>query len=498
MQLNLFNGGLSVRLAPHLIQQTESVICENIEFQYGDLQPKKDNTSLNITVSKSIYNFKNKWLSSSTNRTYVEFQEKLYYSDGVSKPQKSSDGTTWHNLGIIKPSSKPIVTLLTSPADLKGIYQYCYTYYNSLDGTESQPSPYSTELDIQEKAVSISVIASSDPQVNKIKIYRLGGNNTAMSLVVELSNVSATYTDTDADIDIIGTVLDSFDNAPAPIGLKYLTEANAMFFGALNDKLYFSDIAYVNYWSTFNFIDFDSAITGIGAVQNGLLVFTKYKTYIVVGNSPETVSKYLLSGSQGCVNHNSIQYARNTLIWLSTDGICMSTGGDIEVISKNNLGKLSLTPKCSALHDEVYYLSHTTGTLIVDLRFTLAFGNLTMSPDSLHVYNDTLYGSIQSMLYSIGTSTNNLPLHYKSPILSEGALSVIKNYKRIYVSSTGNLTFKVYINNVLVTTKDLSFGVEEIKLPQQQRLGYTIQFEVQGTGTLSELEYKIEGRQNGA
>lgn len=688
MQLNLFNGGLSVRLASHLIQQTESLICTNVESQYGDLRPKLGNTNLNIDVNKSIYNFKNSWISSVEDRSYVEFQEKLYYSNGVSVPKKSSDGVTWYNLGIVKPSVTPTVSqvttstqvygapielntsLVTATANISGgnllsntysyivvisnssigyrttkyvsiytssdtssvtfnlsayvgatdtltiyrlykdtyrlvasttglsivdnvydigtnteitsystfsnpvtyqvlltetstnkqfvkdytvqfdnakdtygvkfepiigftfkvyrnsyevnlvanggyhydigdisdtklldvpmgIYQYCYTYYNSSDGSESQPSDYSQEIDVKGNEIHVIVTASTDAQVDKIRLYRLGGNNISMSLVTELSNASITYVDKAGDTTISGEVLDSFNNKQAPVGLKYLTEANAMFFGSIGDKLYYSDVAYVNAWSEFYFIDFDDSITGIGSVQNGLLVFTRFKTYIITGNSPSTLSKYLLSGSQGCVAHSSIQYAKNTLLWVSTDGICMSTGGDIEVISKKNLGKLSLQPTCSVLYDEIYYVAHSTGTLIVDLRFGLTFSNLDIKPISLHIYNDTLYCSLNSKLYSIGTEDSYLTLHYKSPLFSDGSNSMVKNYKNLYVSSTGNLTFKVYIDEQLVMTKQLEAGIEDIKLPQQSRLGYTIQFEVIGTGIVKEIEYKVDGRQNG-
>jgi hypothetical protein len=56
---------------------------------------------------------------------------------------------------------------------------------------------------------------------------------------------------------------------------------------------------------------------------------------------------------------------------------------------------------------------------------------------------------------------------------------------------------KCYIDDELVSTATLLEGFQEIKLPQDKRLGYYIQFEVTGTGVLNEIEYKVEGRQNG-
>lgn len=497
MQLVQFNGGLSTRLSPHLIEANEAVIYTNIDNKQGALTPIKGNTNLTTAIGKSLYNFKNTWVSSSDDRDYVEYQEKLYYSDGVNKPEKTSDGVNWYNLGITKPANKPTVAISGSGV-LTGTYQYMYTYYNNTDGTESQPSEYSAELVTVSNGVNVTLVASIDTQVTHINLYRVGGNLVAPVRVVQLASTSTTYFDNIADIDVDGNALDSYTNAPAPSGLKYLTEAFSMFFGAIGDKVYFSEIGFPDYWNEFYFIDFPSDITGFGATQNGILVFTKYKTYLLSGTSPSTLSKYLLNGNQGCILHKSVQYVFNTLVWLSTDGICVSAGGEIQVVSRTKLDNLSIIPICSVVYDDVYYLAHTTGILVVDFRFgSIVFRSIATLVLGLHVYNAILYACISNVLYSIGTSSTSETLVWKSPRLPDGSLSTIKNYKSIYTHSTGNLSIKVYIDDVLISTTSLSAGFTEVKLPQDKRLGYYIQFEVTGTGVLNEIEYKVEGRQNG-
>ena len=495
--MNLFNGGLNTRLAPHLIGAADSVVNENVDISKGALSPLKADTDESQLVDKSMVYFNGQWVSSTDDLDYVEFQEKLYYSDGSGRPQKSSDGTTWYNLGITKPSAAP--TVATGGAGvLDATYQYCYTYYNVNDGTESQPSTYSVEIVPALQSVNVAVVASSDAQVTNIRVYRIGGDLTAMTLVEEIANTTATYNDNLGDLAVDGHLLDSSGNKEAPTGLKYLTETNAMFFGAVGDKLYYSDIAYVNYWSAFNFIDFPSEITGLAVTQNGGLVFTAYETYIVTGNSPATLSKYLLSANQGCLLHKSIKYSNNTAVWLSSDGICSSQGGEIVVSSRDKLGKLSLSnPKAAIVYDDVYYLSHDGGTLALDFRFRLAMVNLDVSPEGWHINDDTLYYSLDGDLYSLGTSVSNKELTYRSGNISEGSLSNLKNYKVIYTHSSGTLTLTVYIDDILVSTKILAEGSTEILVPQDKRLGYYISFGLTGTGTLNELEYKVEGRQNG-
>ncbi len=505
-QLNQFNGGLNTRLAPHLINVNEAQVYQNIDNSSVSLKPLKQDTNENKTVYPYMYNFKDSWVSSSTYRTYQEFQEKLYYSDGIGVPQKSSNGTTWQNLGIKEPLDKPIVSIAndgaTPPIDLVGVLdgtiQYCYTYYNIVDGSESAPSGYSNEVVVVDKQIDVTVVKSTDSQVTNIRLYRLGGDLVAMQLVLELSNANQTYTDNIADLDIDGHVLDSFQNQQAPTGLSYLTETNAMLFGAKDDKLYYSDVAYVNSWSSFNFIDFDADITGIGAVPNGLLVFTKYKTYIVTGTSPITLSKYLISSNQGCIEHRTICFASNTLVWVSTDGVCMSKGSDIIVISRDKLGKLMLANISDAVvYDEVYYLAYKNEVLAVDFRFGTIFRKIDVRADGFHIYNDILYYSDDNTLYSYQTSDEYRLLTYKSPKLSDGQISNLKNYKTFYVNCIGSLDLKIYIDGTLVTEQTIDDTTSEVLVPQLKRQGYYVEFELSGKGELLELQYIMEGRQNG-
>lgn len=686
-QLNLFDGGLNTRLSKHLLNANEGAIYKNIDNSSCVLKPLREDMDEGIAVSPSFHRFKNKWLSDTQDRDYVEFQEKIYYSDG-NIVKKSSDGVAWYKLGIDKPSVAPNTVNITFTAKVKvtevveetslatleeattgdltagthfyrivlssstlgysyaikanfnleedakgikislskfygklnkmtvyrsylgsykkvgettttelidsvedistgeelssfssfsnttsyyikmkrisdnvermykeeveftkgkskvavafypltgytfevyrdgyrvnlslkggvyydlgdlsstqmvflpeGTYQYCYTYYNANDGTESMPSEYSKELKVEGNAIRVTAAKSTCSQVTHIRIYRLGGTLLDMYRVTELPNITQTYVDKLGDVDIDMKLLDSQNNGPAPVGLKYLTESNAMFFGAVKDKLYFSDIGFVNRWSPYNFIDFDSDVTGIGEVQNGLLVFTKFKTYIVSGNGPDTLTKFLLNGRQGCLLHKSIQYISNMLVWLSDDGVCGSAGGDVSVITRDNLGKVSLkNPKCSDVYNDCYYLSHDEGTLVLDFRYGMTIREKTQVYEGLGVFENKFYGVKNNKLYHIEGSEEPTSIHYRSPILIDNSISQIKNFKNIYVFSEGNMTFKTYLGGELVSTKELTGGYEEVKLPQAGRLDYYIEFEVIGSGCLVEIEYKFEGRQNG-
>lgn len=500
MQLNLFNGGLSTRLSPHLLQVNEAIEYVNIDSSKGSLTPLKANTDENTVVASSIYYFKNRWVTSKEDRDYVEFNNVLYHTSSTKYPKKSTDGSTWNYIGIVGPRVPPLVIAATGPDPLNdSTYQYCYTYYNENTGTESVPSKFSNEISTISQYIKVTVQKSTDPQTTHIKLYRLGSNKTVMSLVTTLDNLTAEYNDTLSDSQIDGAVLDSYYNYPPPVGMLYLTESNAMLFGAVNNKLYYSDVAYPEYWSNTNYIEFNRIITGIGKVSSGLIVFTENETYIITGTSPATLSKYLLSAAQGCLLHKSISYVSNSLIWLSKDGICATAGGEITVVSADKLGKLSLNgPIASVVSDDVYYLALACGTLYVDFKYgSIVFGVLSTNMEGMHVSNDIFYFSAYGKLYSFCTSSENTELSYKSATFSDGGLSSRKTYRTIYVSSLGSIAFRVYIDNTKVYDRDLVDGVTEIKTGDFKKQGYSIRFEAEGSGTITEIEYKIEGRQNG-
>ena len=499
MQIAQFNGGLNTVINPSLIQFSEAREFNNIDISSGVLKSSAEDTKLLDAVTSNLYWFNNLWLhtSSATNRSYVEYVGNIYYSSGAGIPQKSFDGLDWYNLGILKPFTMPTLGTLITGA-LNGTYQFCYTYYNSVDGSESMPSLYTADVVLATQGITLGVVASLDAQVDKIRIYRIGGNLTAMSLDIEVANVTGNYNLIADDASILGNVLESYTYGQAPTNLMHLTEANAMLFGALGNELHFTEIAKVDAWNPFNTISFDADITGIGSMQNGLLVFTRYKTYIVTGNSPETLSRYLLNGSQGCICHRTIGYIDNNLIWLSTDGICTSNGGDIVVESKGKLGKLKVVgPVVAMVHDSVYYLAHATGIIALD-TFHKAIITYDTVLDSFAIKEDELYYSHNNELYKAFSSVVASSLTYHSPDFSEGSLSNLKTYKSVYIQKdTGSFEVTIYIDSVEVAKRTISKLVEEIKIPQEYRQGYYISFKIHGQGIIREIEYKVEGRQNG-
>ena len=506
MKLNAFDGGLSQRVDPSLILPNEGVEYCNIDNTSLMLKSTKDTKDQNQIVGGYFYKFKDQWFSSTAERDYIEYGDFLYYTEVNKKPLKN-DGNRETCLGIEAPVDK-VTTVQADPtasekiSDSASTLQYSYTYYNSQDGVESAPSPISDELSLAaDKVVDVSgIVASTDVQVDKIRIYRIGDGITTMTLIEEIDNTSAVYRDDTLTLDLEGTLLDTYNNQPPLTGLRFLTEAYGIMFAAKGDKLYYSQLGEPDYWPATNFIDFYRDITGILAVPNGILVQQKTRTDILVGSTSAEFRLLPVSKEQGNLSHKSNQLVKNTPVWVSNDGICNYNGSTVQVMSKDKLGKVSLDVVNSAVHDENYYLCLTDGTLLVmDARFGLVFKEykFTQNIDNILVEDDILYGRQGDNLVTLFEG-DDINLKYLSPVLTEGEHAQTKGYNHVYIRSNGEFDIKILIDGETVHTKTIKGNkIHDISPPAQRQRGSGIQFDIEGTGVIYEIEYKVLGRQNG-
>lgn len=623
MKLQLFNGGENSRVRPQYIGITEGATYLNLDSDVNSLVPLKLPRPTGIAIKRyhTWFIAGNRWVDSDELRDYVEFEEVLYWSDRLSKPQKLTVDGVQSNLGIDRPpritditadlrpkgindvtlepktettglpmatqyyvivnqdasgyssafhfsidTSDRIVVIAPSTIDpeiktkvsidtdstdkrqitvskvegtepgsvgfklfrqykdefylvgtftdeitdsvedistssildrtlfgpLNGVYTYTYTYYNNNDGSESASAPVSNEIDVSAGGVVTlnGIVPSTDSQVTHKRIYRVGGAQATFALVVTIPNSQSSFVDNVQDVDILGTLLVSENAYPAPVGLSFLQQAYAMLFGAVGTKLRFTPIGRPNDWPETYFLQFDAPITGIAPVANGVLVFTKYRTYIVTGTGPESLSQYPLSSDQGCIDFSSVQLIGTEAVWASTDGICSSSGNRPQVISWSKLGKIQLTPIDSVIYDEVYYLMEASGNILAYNKGILERFNFNVS--SLALADDNVYGYRDGFLYELFTGTEPSTFKFKSARLTEGQITINKTYKNIFLYSQGHVIINILINDILVATKELT-GKDsfQIPVPQEKQRGFFIQFELEGEGEVFELSYEV-------
>lgn len=381
----------------------------------------------------------------------------------------------------------------------QGEYTYGYTYYAPDEDLESQISPLTQPvggISTMGKYTLSGVAAPADPRFTKIRFYKIGGNFTTFIRIAEVNTATA-YTDEFPDKDYPVEIYNPYiagDGPPDSVTYLFYSKAYAMLFGLDGTKLRWSEPGQPYVWRG-SYIEFKEELTGIVQISIGILVFTRLKTFLLTGDRPEVFSRQLFDGSQGCIDPYAVQTINSTAVWVSTDGICASSGGKVEVISRDALDKLSITPVDSAVLDDVYYVLADDGYLYcADFRYgSLKFYKHFFNIASLAVKDDTLLGWSQGKLRTLFAGAEDAEFEYLSPKFVEGRATEEKTYKTVYIYYRGVLQLEIIIDDVVVQTLDLpesdTLVNDEIKVGTHEKRGNSIQFRVTGAGSLEELEY---------
>jgi hypothetical protein len=191
-------------------------------------------------------------------------------------------------------------------------YGYVYEYSNSTAAappfSSATPPTTSTGAFTNKLNVGLSVVASTDPQVNSIWVFRTtDGGATYYALPTNpYPNATTTITDNAADstlntfqiADLVGL------NTPPPAGIAGMTFHMGRMWGFVNNVLYYAvggDLGNIlgspyEGWPPANFFTFPSKVTKLIPTSVGLLVFTISDIYIVYGNASATAAATGVSG----------------------------------------------------------------------------------------------------------------------------------------------------------------------------------------------------------
>lgn len=396
----------------------------------------------------------------------------------------------------------PDLSFLSQQLDreLWDTYQYAYTYYNSTTGFESIPIFSDTYL---RKATSLKISGIKyiqDPDVNKVRLYRIGGYSSVYRRIAELDNVGdnsiGTYTDNITEA-MTFSILDT-DNASAVTGLKGLLEHKGSLFAFKSNQVYFSIPGKPNVWSEFNMVRVGGVVTGIASVPLGLLILTDSRqTYLLSGTDKHNYTLAALDKSAGCISYKSVQNIANAAIWLGYEGIMVSVGSAVQNISKTKVDVSGIgTIHNSFSYDNIYYLCGSNYTLTIDFKYsTPSFKKLTFT----EIISMTVKSGQIDYIDINKNEFNNLyiqgelaTINYKSPMFIGAAYDLAKEFTKINLVYNGTFTYKVFVDKTEVLSKSITsskISVEEISLPAENREGLSLELEIIGTGSVQSFKY---------
>lgn len=230
-----------------------------------------------------------------------------------------------------------------SMSAVNGGYVYKFAYGNSLVApapiSSSSPASSRTGNFASKLGVDVVLVASTDPQVNQIHVYRTTDNG---SLFFEIptspyANSSGTITDgaPDAQLNIEIQAPTQTSNNPPPAGLIALTYHLGRIWGAVNNTVYYSggpDTLTGNGNEAFppkNFFIFPSSVTRLFPTANGIFVFTLSDVYFIGGttNNPANGTVFFsvpFIHGLGLSAWPALDVQGSVLYMLSTDGQFLS------------------------------------------------------------------------------------------------------------------------------------------------------------------------------
>jgi carbon monoxide dehydrogenase subunit G len=321
-----------------------------------------------------------------------------YYSGGDNSGQR---GYLDDILSSIVPNAPTDSTETT-------LTSYVYRYVNDF-GEASVPSLPSRIIQRASSGVTVTVTTdttiptgiSLDYGITYKQIYRAatGSAGTVYRFVAEIPLAQADYVDV-LDDDELGEVLDSEDWDLPPDDLRYiLALPNGIMCGASKNQLCFSVQTRPHAWPVGFRLPTDTNITGLGNIDNAVIVGTKSFVYTASGNSPESYSMSKPGAPHACQSARSFAYLlRVGCVFAGPDGL-MAANGATEVqnltegiFTREQWQALDPSTITAVSHDDMYFWWYgstipETGTGPVDSNVTF---DPTRTDDSIDLSNGNL------------------------------------------------------------------------------------------------------------
>lgn len=235
-------------------------------------------------------------------------------------------------------------------------YQYVYCYGNSRTGHVSSPTPPSNVVKPANQQMNIPVVASGDPQVNQIRLFRstdsvAPGFNAGVYFELPTSpypNTSTTLVDTAIDTSlIVNSVapIAGFNDPPTPFmapvyfaGRIWGFKNNQVFYSGLEETLLgVPEESFVS-GPGGNFWNFDEPVQALAVAGTGLgqalMIFCGGRIYGITGNSLDTFRKFLISNRRGCRSLTCVSSLGGMVAWLdSSMQVWVTDGNSLQEIS---------------------------------------------------------------------------------------------------------------------------------------------------------------------
>lgn len=475
-----------------------------------------------IAYSGNLYYYNGtSWVSFYTGLTDTDhyfvtsFNDWLYVFNGVDTPIKWDPTTdTAYRLGIEAPTSAATFdSYVTGNLTENRDYSIKYTYYSSSLGLESSASPASSTVTADSNGgIRFALTGSSDPQVDKIRIYRtLGNQNAPWYYEGEVANSAGTvYFDcTTADIDL-GTTTAPTDNDPPPTGKYLCFHMGRLFVAGVSNypyRIYYSQPApYHEYFPEDYFLHTPGGeeVTGMVSTSASLYVFTPNTISLLdtplTGDPVTSWAIYQVEGSVGCIAPRTLVTTNGLILFLSQYGVFAFDGRIVKKVEGIDLTGVNWDYahlSCATYHDGRYYIClpvnatypNTLYELVLEdwrwIKHSSKSASVMAVYDTNIIAGDPQNGIVWKFFDTESDDGEDFTVTFLTPPLRLGSYPVYKEFSRLYLvmDGAGTVTVRVVVDGN-ETTADVNInGFDYYQFPQSIYRGRSIQVGIQHTSS---------------
>jgi len=225
----------------------------------------------------------------------------------------------------------PTVSLVAGTLTATTGYKYVVAYGNASSGDVSNATPPSSLIKPTAQGVQIALVASTDPQVNQIWVFRTAdGGATFLNLPTSpYPNTTGNVTDNapDTQLNILQQAAVNLQNSPPPagavdpvlyLGIVWVHVGNAVYFSTSPSAVVGSQY---ECFSPANVFTFPETVIRKVPINAGLLIFTTSNIYIIVGQNTSSSILFpapFLSG-YGILSWNSVWLDGSIIYFFTSD-----------------------------------------------------------------------------------------------------------------------------------------------------------------------------------
>lgn len=256
----------------------------------------------------------------------------IIYSNGIQRGY-IRNGTD-RELGVTSPTS-PATAVALFGFMAAGKYQIAYTYVRA-DGFESGTGVASIiDIAADEGGVSVSVIASTNPDVDGINIYCTRPNGTQLYFAMTTPNVTGNYTYNSHANFLKRALRTQFKYSPPAFDVIAMGRNNRVMY-AKDNLIFVSDPYAPEHVDEELTTAFPDRVCMIGGIEGGVFVGTDKKTYFLKGDSMEKAELDIVApygAVLGTLTHidgallGDGSVSDILPVWMSHNGLCVGMPG---------------------------------------------------------------------------------------------------------------------------------------------------------------------------